>query len=132
MNAKLVAAFVLSVATSAAWADATTKAETAETLAIALLIQQFQAAAAPLNALNAQRQDAAVTLATVDALERENPVPPAPALWWPLVQNLDRGGLLALALAAQAQAAASAGFSRDVWQLAALNAANGLVSRLGG
>ena len=132
MNAKLVAALLLSLATASAWADATTKAETAETLAIALLLQQAEAAAAPLNALNAQRQDAAVTLATVDAFERQNPVPPNPALWWPLVENLDQGGLLALALTAQTNASANVAFYQGAWQRAALNAANGLVSRLGG
>lgn len=130
-----IAAMLLALASNArAENEDAKKAETAEVVALSLLLQQAQAALAPANALDALRKDTAVSIAAIEALMKHSPAIADPTLYWPVVQNLDRPGLLAIAHAYQAAtvAAATGTLGTDVWLVAAMWCANGLVSRLGG
>ncbi|MCI1041797.1 hypothetical protein [Caballeronia zhejiangensis] len=112
--------------------DAAKQAETAEAIALSLLVQQAQAAAAPANALDAERKDVAVSAAAIDALLQHSPNSPQSAAGYWAMAQVDHAGLAAIAAVYQARAAAEAAATagRDVWASAALYAANGLVSRV--
>ncbi|RAR66865.1 hypothetical protein C7401_102290 [Paraburkholderia unamae] len=113
--------------------DTAKKTETAEVIALSLLLQQAEAAIASTSALDASRQDVAVSIASVDALLAHSPTLPANmSTYWVSVQQLDHAGLVALASTYQvrAAAAATATLGRDIWLSAALSCANGLMSRL--
>ncbi|WP_186020525.1 hypothetical protein [Burkholderia gladioli] len=119
-------AVLLACATAHAESDTAKKAETAEALALSLLLQQAEAAIALTSALDTSRQDVAVSIASIDALLANM------ATYWTAVQQLDHAGLVALASTYQARAAAqaTATIGTDIWSSAALSCANGLMARL--
>lgn len=126
-------AISLACATAHAESDTAKKAETAEAIALSLLLQQAEAAAVSTTALDTSRQDVAVSIASIDALLAHRPTLPASMpTYWTAVQQLDHAGLVALASTyeARAAAAATATLGRDIWLVAALSCANSLMSRL--
>ncbi|WP_343663277.1 hypothetical protein [Paraburkholderia tropica] len=129
----LVVALMLACATAHAESDTAKKAETVEAIALALLLQQAEAAIALTSGLDTSRQDVAVSIASVDALLAHSPTLPANmSTYWTTVQQLDHAGLVALAATYQVRAAAqaTATIGTDIWSTAALSCANGLVARL--
>ncbi|MDN4573638.1 hypothetical protein DBB29_08630 [Pandoraea cepalis] len=129
----IATALMLTCGVVRAESDTAKKAETAEALALALLLQQAEAAIALTSGLDTSRQDVAVSIASVDALLAHSPTLPANmSTYWTAVQQLDRAGLVALASTYQARAAAqaTATIGTDIWSTAALSCANGLMARL--
>ncbi len=129
----IATALMLTCGVVRAESDTAKKAETAEALALSLLLQQAEAAIALMSGLDTSRQDVAVSIASVDALLAHSPTLPANmSTYWTAVQQLDHAGLVALAATYQVRAAAqaTASIGTDIWSTAALSCANGLMARL--